>query len=30
LDPSTMDAEPGFDYKIDGDVEDERDDDEEA
>ena len=30
LDLSTMDAEPGFDYKIDGDVEDEGDDEEEA
>jgi hypothetical protein len=30
LDPSTMDAEQGFDYNIDGDVEDEGDDEEEA
>jgi hypothetical protein len=31
LDPSTMDSEPGFDHKIDGDdVEDESDDEEEA
>jgi hypothetical protein len=30
LDPSTMDSEPGLDYKIDDDVEDEDNDDEEA